>query len=243
MGLDAATESLRWGVNDLGGTLMEESISRMAGSQHGAPPRARGADRRGPRGRPHAGPAHDALRHRRDLLSLRRRVAAEEDPARRDHGEREGEHGDDRAEDAVGGENAACREDDPVGERLRDRRERRESGDRRGKRAVPVAGDRDRGREGGERGGSRAGDEQPEVVDRPGDVGIGIARAECGRRRRGESDEQQGGSDQPDPNAIEARRPLPPSAAAIAPRRLPRNQMKKKRPSPTIVTPIWIRVR
>ncbi len=35
MGLDAAAESLRWGVNDLGGTLMEESISRMAGSQHG----------------------------------------------------------------------------------------------------------------------------------------------------------------------------------------------------------------
>ena len=35
MGLDAASESLRWGVNDLGGTLMEESISRMAGSAHG----------------------------------------------------------------------------------------------------------------------------------------------------------------------------------------------------------------
>ncbi len=35
MGLDAATESLHWGVNDLGGTLMEENISRMAGSQHG----------------------------------------------------------------------------------------------------------------------------------------------------------------------------------------------------------------
>ena len=35
MGLDAASESLRWGVNDLGGTLMEENISRMAGSQHG----------------------------------------------------------------------------------------------------------------------------------------------------------------------------------------------------------------
>jgi FO synthase len=35
MGIDAATESLRWGVNDLGGTLMEENISRMAGSQHG----------------------------------------------------------------------------------------------------------------------------------------------------------------------------------------------------------------
>jgi len=35
MGIEAATEALRWGVNDLGGTLMEESISRMAGSQHG----------------------------------------------------------------------------------------------------------------------------------------------------------------------------------------------------------------
>ncbi|HMT06241.1 MAG: 5-amino-6-(D-ribitylamino)uracil--L-tyrosine 4-hydroxyphenyl transferase CofH [Solirubrobacterales bacterium] len=35
MGLDGATEALNWGVNDLGGTLMEESISRMAGSQHG----------------------------------------------------------------------------------------------------------------------------------------------------------------------------------------------------------------
>ncbi|HEY7952413.1 MAG TPA: 5-amino-6-(D-ribitylamino)uracil--L-tyrosine 4-hydroxyphenyl transferase CofH [Solirubrobacteraceae bacterium] len=35
MGLHAAIESLRWGVNDLGGTLMEESISRLAGSYHG----------------------------------------------------------------------------------------------------------------------------------------------------------------------------------------------------------------
>jgi len=35
MGLQGATEALRWGVNDLGGTLMEENISRMAGSQHG----------------------------------------------------------------------------------------------------------------------------------------------------------------------------------------------------------------
>jgi FO synthase len=35
MGLDAATEALGWGVNDLGGTLMEESISRLAGSYHG----------------------------------------------------------------------------------------------------------------------------------------------------------------------------------------------------------------
>ena len=32
---DAGREALRWGVNDLGGTLMEESISRLAGSYHG----------------------------------------------------------------------------------------------------------------------------------------------------------------------------------------------------------------
>jgi FO synthase len=35
MGLETATEALRWGVNDLGGTLMEENISRLAGSYHG----------------------------------------------------------------------------------------------------------------------------------------------------------------------------------------------------------------
>src|SRR3954453_16661758 len=35
MGLGGATEALRWGVNYLGGALMEESISRMAGSYHG----------------------------------------------------------------------------------------------------------------------------------------------------------------------------------------------------------------
>jgi FO synthase len=49
MGLEAATESLRWGVNDLGGTLMEENISRMAGSQHGVrldPPELISAARR-----------------------------------------------------------------------------------------------------------------------------------------------------------------------------------------------------
>lgn len=46
MGIDLATESLRWGVNDLGGTLMEESISRLAGSYHGVkldPPELIGA--------------------------------------------------------------------------------------------------------------------------------------------------------------------------------------------------------
>ncbi len=46
MGLEGATEALRWGVNDLGGTLMEENISRMAGSQHGVRLGGRGADRR-----------------------------------------------------------------------------------------------------------------------------------------------------------------------------------------------------
>jgi FO synthase len=46
MGLETATEALRWGVNDLGGTLMEESISRLAGSYHGVkldPPQLIGA--------------------------------------------------------------------------------------------------------------------------------------------------------------------------------------------------------
>ena len=62
MGLDAATEALRWGVNDLGGTLMEESISRLAGSYHGVkldPEDLVAAAHRA--GRP-GGRAHDALR-------------------------------------------------------------------------------------------------------------------------------------------------------------------------------------
>ena len=70
MGLDAATESLRWGVNDLGGTLMEENISRMAGSHHGVRLEPEQLDRRRPPGRPDSGPADDALRDRRDLLTL-----------------------------------------------------------------------------------------------------------------------------------------------------------------------------
>ena len=58
MGLDAATESLRWGVNDLGGTLMEESISRMAGSYHGVElsPTIWSARPTGPGGPPPSGP-------------------------------------------------------------------------------------------------------------------------------------------------------------------------------------------
>jgi FO synthase len=36
LGVDGCRSVLRGGVNDLGGTLMEETISRMAGSQHGS---------------------------------------------------------------------------------------------------------------------------------------------------------------------------------------------------------------
>jgi FO synthase len=36
LGTDGCVEMLRGGVDDLGGTLMEETISRMAGSQHGS---------------------------------------------------------------------------------------------------------------------------------------------------------------------------------------------------------------
>ncbi len=35
LGLDSATEALRWGCNDIGGTLMEEHITSMAGAQGG----------------------------------------------------------------------------------------------------------------------------------------------------------------------------------------------------------------
>jgi FO synthase len=36
LGVDGCRQLLQGGVNDLGGTLMEETISRMAGSQHGS---------------------------------------------------------------------------------------------------------------------------------------------------------------------------------------------------------------
>ena len=75
MGLDAATEALRWGVNDLGGTLMEESISRMAGSYHGVRLEPGAADRGGAARRPPAGPAGHALQHPRDVLSCAVRCA------------------------------------------------------------------------------------------------------------------------------------------------------------------------
>jgi FO synthase len=36
LGVEGSRQLLTGGVNDLGGTLMEETISRMAGSQHGS---------------------------------------------------------------------------------------------------------------------------------------------------------------------------------------------------------------
>jgi FO synthase len=36
LGVDGSRQVLRGGVNDIGGTLMEETISRMAGSEHGS---------------------------------------------------------------------------------------------------------------------------------------------------------------------------------------------------------------
>ncbi|HVE25693.1 MAG TPA: hypothetical protein VNC22_09825, partial [Sporichthya sp.] len=36
LGVEGTRAALRAGVNDLGGTLMEETISRMAGSEHGS---------------------------------------------------------------------------------------------------------------------------------------------------------------------------------------------------------------
>src|SRR3954453_870752 len=69
MGLDAATEALRWGVNDLGGTLMEENISRLAGSYHGVkldPPELIAAAHRAGRPAAERSTLYD-IRHRHEL--------------------------------------------------------------------------------------------------------------------------------------------------------------------------------
>src|SRR6201990_1962925 len=60
MGLEGATEALRWGVNDLGGTP-------VGGPPAGGAARAGAADRPRPRRRPRAGPAQHSLRGPRDL--------------------------------------------------------------------------------------------------------------------------------------------------------------------------------
>jgi FO synthase len=77
MGLDVATESLRWGVNDLGGTLMEESISRLAGSYHGVkldPPELIAAAHRAGRPAAERSTLYDVLREH-PLGSQREAVA------------------------------------------------------------------------------------------------------------------------------------------------------------------------
>jgi FO synthase len=66
MGLETATEALRWGVNDLGGTLMEESISRLAGSYHGVkldPPQLIAAAHAAGRPAAERSTLYDLLRH------------------------------------------------------------------------------------------------------------------------------------------------------------------------------------
>ena len=73
LGVDGTRTMLDGGANDLGGTLMEETISRMAGSQHGSRRVRRRAARRSPR--PPAGPPGSAPR-RTAQVSAERRAAA-----------------------------------------------------------------------------------------------------------------------------------------------------------------------
>ncbi len=73
MGPDGAAACLKAGANDLGGTLMNESITRAAGATHGQemPPEAmEAAD---PLDRPRAVAAHDALPRSASQTASRRR--------------------------------------------------------------------------------------------------------------------------------------------------------------------------
>ena len=83
LGVDGCREMLRGGVNDLGGTLMEETISRMAGSEHGSAKTVAELHEivAGLPG-PHGPPAHDHLR-RGDGRADRRGRALRRHPARR----------------------------------------------------------------------------------------------------------------------------------------------------------------
>ena len=65
LGVDACQAILRAGANDFGGTLMEETISRMAGAEWGIEMTPDQFDDAIRRDRPHAGGAHDDLRTRR----------------------------------------------------------------------------------------------------------------------------------------------------------------------------------
>ena len=83
-GIDGARQALQAGCNDLGGTLMDENISRAAGASHGQElddaelPRDRRA------ARPPARAAHHALRpHRRPWAAAAARRAAKRPRAER----------------------------------------------------------------------------------------------------------------------------------------------------------------
>ena len=89
LGPDGVRQALAAGVNDLGGTLMNESISRAAGSEWGQEMPPEQMEELIRVGRPRAAPADDALRRRAGRARarlLRRRAArraAQPDGARR----------------------------------------------------------------------------------------------------------------------------------------------------------------
>ena len=67
LGADGARQLLQAGVNDLGGTLMDENISRAAGAAHGQAHGARGLRRARGAARATARPARHLVRHPRSL--------------------------------------------------------------------------------------------------------------------------------------------------------------------------------
>ena len=155
MGLEAATEALRWGVNDLGGTLMEENISRMAGSQHGVrlePEQLIDAPRRGRAGRDTRPSARRSTRSVRDLpTSGRERRVARTTP-RRSRRPRQPTGDDLKREgkvDQAGGRSRTAREaadkvKDVLARRQPQRRQRKRSssrGRRRAARRAVLGGD------------------------------------------------------------------------------------------------------
>ena len=72
LGVDACQRILEAGANDFGGTLMEETISRMAGAGVGDRDDARRLRRRDPRDRTRSCGANDDVRARRSRADARR---------------------------------------------------------------------------------------------------------------------------------------------------------------------------
>ena len=73
MGADGAALCLQAGANDLGGTLMNESITRAAGGVHGQELDATQTAGRGARDWPPDPPAHHAVRHPDEEVNAGRR--------------------------------------------------------------------------------------------------------------------------------------------------------------------------